>query len=191
MRAAPLDWGFIAPTDDFLNEFEPNDPRLLYTVNVADKAVYKLLGATNTSYKGNDDAPGNKIYIRWADVLLWKAEAYTETGKYPEAIAIINKIRERARTGVTVEGTLPPAGTLPDRDVSSTDKNQIIDWLMHERRVELGFESQRFNDLKRWKIAKEVLTALGKNFQEHHYLYPIPQGEIDKSGGSIMQNTGY
>ena len=86
---APLDWGFIAPTDNFLAEFETDDPRLLYTVNVTDKAVYKLLGATNTIYKGNDDAPSNKIYIRLADVLLWKAEAYNETGNYPEAIAII------------------------------------------------------------------------------------------------------
>ncbi|MDO8794433.1 MAG: RagB/SusD family nutrient uptake outer membrane protein [Vicinamibacterales bacterium] len=188
---APLDWGFIAPTDNFLNEFEANDPRLLYTVRVADKAVYKLLGATNTIYKGNDDAPGNKIYIRLADVLLWKAEAYNETGSYAQAIVIINRIRERARTGVTVNGTLPPVGTLPDRNNASTDKNQIKGWLIHERRVELGFESQRFNDLKRWNIAKQVLTAIGKNFQDFNYVYPIPQGEIDKSGGSITQNTGY
>lgn len=189
--SAPLDWGFIAPTDNFIAEFEANDPRLLYTVNVPDKAVYKLLGATNTSYRGNDDAPGNKLFIRFADVLLWKAEALNETGAYPAAIAIINKIRERARTGVTVAGVLPPAGTLPNRNVASTDKAQIKTWLMHERRVELGFESQRFNDLKRWKIAKQVLTALGKNFQDKNYVYPIPQGEIDKSGGSITQNTGY
>ncbi len=188
---APLDWGFIAPTDNFLAEFEPDDPRLLYTVNVTDKAVYKLLGATNTVYKGNDDAPSNKIYIRLADVLLWKAEAYNETGNYPQAIAIINTIRNRARTSVTVGGVLPPPGTLPDRSVASVDKNEIMGWLMHERRVELGFESQRFNDLKRWAIAKQVLTALGKNFQDFNYVYPIPQGEIDKSGGTITQNPGY
>jgi hypothetical protein len=164
---------------------------LLYTVNVTDKAVYKLLGATNTIYKGNDDAPSNKIYIRLADVLLWKAEAYNETGDYPQAIAIVNTIRNRARTSVTVGGALPPPGTLPDRSVASVDKNEIMGWLMHERRVELGFESQRFNDLKRWAIAKQVLTALGKNFQDFNYLYPIPQGEIDKSGGTITQNPGY
>jgi hypothetical protein len=187
---APLDWGFIAPTDNFLAEFEADDPRLAYTVNVTDKAVYKLLGSTNLVYKGNDDAPSNKVYIRLADVLLWKAEAYNETSNYAQAIAIINSIRQRARTGVTVAGTLPPAGTLPDR-VASTDKAQIKGWLMHERRVELGFESQRFNDLKRWGIAKAVLAALSKNFQDFHYLYPIPQGEIDKSGGSITQNPGY
>ena len=188
---APLDWGFIAPTASFLNEFEANDPRLLYTVDVSNKAVYKLLGATNTSYKGNDDAPGNKLYIRWADVMLWKAEAYMETGKLPEAIMLINSIRLRARTGPTVSGSAPPLGTLPDRSIATTDKTQVRNWLIHERRVELGFESQRFNDLKRWKIAKQVLTGVGKNFKDINYVYPIPQGEIDKSGGSISQNTGY
>ena len=188
---APLDWGFIAPTDNFLAEFEANDPRLAYTVNVTDKAVYKLLGSTTTVYKGNDDAPSNKVYIRLADVLLWKAEAYNETANYPASIAIINTIRNRARTGLTVLGAVPPLGTLADRP-ASVDKVQIKAWLVHERRVELGFESQRFNDLKRWKMASAVLSsAIGKNFKAFNYLYPIPQGEIDKSGGSITQNPGY
>ena len=189
--SAPLDWGFIAPTESFIAEFEPGDPRLLYTVRVADKAVYKLLGATNTGYKGNDDAPGNKIYIRLADALLWKAEAYNETGSASQAVVLINRIRQRARNGVTISGGNVPAGTLPDRNIAVTDKAQIKAWLIHERRVELGFESHRFNDLKRWGIAKQVLTALGKNFQDRNYLYPIPQGEIDKSGGTITQNAGY
>jgi hypothetical protein len=184
-------WGFIAPTANFINAFEPNDPRLGYTVDVTDQNVYKLFGELNSNNKGNDDAPSNKIYIRWADVMLWKAEALNETGAYPAAIALINSVRQRARLTVTVAGTYPPAGTLPDRNVASTDKAQIKGWLIQERRVELGFESQRFNDLKRWNLAKSFLTGLGKNFQDKNYLYPIPQGEIDKSGGSITQNTGY
>ena len=48
-----------------------------------------------------------------------------------------------------------------------------------------------FNDLKRWGTAKTVLTGLGRNFQDHNYLYPIPQRDIDKSGGTITQNAGY
>jgi len=184
-------WGFIAPTTNFISAFEANDPRLGYTVDVASQNVYKLFGTLNSDNKGNDDSPSNKIYIRWADVMLWKAEALNETGSYPAAIALINKVRERARLSVAATGTTPPAGTLPDRNVASTDKVQIKDWLVKERRVELGFESQRFNDLKRWNLAKTFLTGLGKNFQDKNYIYPIPQGEIDKSGGSIKQNTGY
>lgn len=184
-------WGFIAPSQNFLAAFEPNDPRLSLTVDVTNQNVYKIFGELNGDNKGNDDAPSNKIYIRWADVLLWKAEALNETGDYSDAIAIINKVRERARLSPDAKGAMPLAGTLPDRDITSTDKNQIKDWLVHERRVELGFESQRFNDLKRWGLAKSFLTGLGKNFQDKNYLYPIPQGEIDKSGGSITQNPGY
>ena len=184
-------WGFIAPTTNFINAFEANDPRLGYTVDVASQNVYKLLGELSSNNKGNDDAPSNKIYIRWADVMLWKAEALNETGAYPAAIALINKVRQRARLSVTAAGTYPPVGTLPDRNIASVDKVEIKDWLVKERRVELGFESQRYNDLKRWNLAKSFLSALGKNFQDKNYLYPIPQGEIDKSGGSITQNTGY
>lgn len=187
---ALIGWGFIAPTESFINEFEPNDPRLLYTVDVPNQNVSKLLGNTVGNNKGNDDAPSNKIFIRYADVLLWKAEALNEIGDYDGAIAIINDIRERARTTPTADGSAIPSGTLSDRP-NSTDAAQIKDWLIHERRVELGFESQRFNDLKRWGIAKSFLTGLGKNFQDKNYLYPIPQGEVDKSAGTITQNPGY
>ena len=187
---ALLDWGFFAPTTAFLNAFEPNDPRLAYTVNTTNRNVNKLLGSTDGTNKGNDDSPSNKILIRLADVLLWKAEAYNETGDFNSAIGLINRVRQRARNTVTITGEATPAGTLPDRPLS-TDKTQVKNWLVQERRVELGFESQRFNDLKRWKLAQPVLTALGKNFQEKNYLYPIPQGEVDKSNNAITQNSGY
>ena len=187
---APLGWGFFAPSTDFLNAFEPNDPRKLYTVNVPAQNINKMLGSTDGTNKGNDDAPNNRIYIRFADVLLWKAEAYIESSNLPSAIALINRIRQRARTSADVSGNLPPVGTLADRP-ASTDAAQVKNWLIQERRVELGFEEQRILDLKRWGIAKQVMTAHGKNFQDRHYLYPIPQSEIDASAGTLTQNPGY
>lgn len=206
---APLGWGFFAPSNDFLASFEPNDPRKLYTVNTPEQWVNKLLGTTNGGNKGDDDAPNNKVFIRFADVLLWKSEALNETGDNPGAISIINKIRARARntvTTVTVRvpdpadatktitvttiGPPPPAGTLPDRP-NSGDKATVKGWLIAERRSELGFENQRMPDLKRWGIAKEVMTAHGKVFLDKHMLYPIPQSEIDASAGLLTQNPGY
>ncbi len=187
---APLGWGFFAPTTDLMNTFEANDPRKFYTANVADQNINKMLGSLDGTNKGNDDAPNNRIYIRLADVLLWKAEAYIELGSYPEAIALINQVRARARNSVNAQGTVPPVGTLPDRP-ASTDKSQVMDWLMFERRVELAFEETRMADLKRWGIAKAVMVAKGKNYQDKHDLYPIPQGEIDASAGTLTQNPGY
>ena len=185
-----LNWGFFAPTTNYLNSFEPNDPRKSYTVNVEEKWANKILGTTNGANKGNDQSPSNKVFFRFADVLLWKAEALNETGDYSGAIAIINQIRTRARTTVTISGTIPPAGTLPDRPESS-DKKTIKDWLIAERRAELGFENQRMQDLKRWGIVKEVMKANGKNFQDKNMLYPVPQSEIDKTAGKLTQNPGY
>ena len=188
---ALLGWGFFAPSQSFIKEFEANDPRLALTVDVDKKIVYKILGDLTNLYQGNDDAPSNKVYIRYADVLLWKAEALIETNKVPEAIDIINDIRRRARNTVLADGvSKAPAGTLPDRDRTASKEN-AVKWLMHERRVELGLESHRFRDLKRWGIAKEVLNANGQGFQDRNYLFPIPQKDIDKSGGKLTQNPGY
>ncbi len=187
---APLGWGFFATTANFVSAFEANDPRLGYTVDVTGQKLFKLLGEKTGANKGNDDAPNNKIYIRYADVLLWKAEALNETNDQAGAIAIINQVRKRARETPTINSVPVPIGTLPDRQ-ASTDKTQVKTWLMQERRVELGLEGERFLDLKRWKTAKAVLTAQGKNFQDKNYLYPIPQGEVDKTAGVITQNAGY
>lgn len=187
---ALLNWGFFAPTTNFLNSFEPNDPRKAYTVNADQKWANKILGTINGDNRGNDQSPSNKVFFRMADVLLWKAEALNETGDYSGAIAIINQIRTRARTTITVLGTIPPEGTLPNRP-SSSDKNTIKNWLISERRAELGFENQRMLDLKRWGIVKEVMKANGKNFQDKNMLYPIPQSEIDKTAGKLTQNPGY
>lgn len=187
---APLGWGFFAPSQDFLNAFEPNDPRKSLTVNVADQNMNKMLGSLNGTNKGNDDASNNKIYIRYADALLWKAEALLETGDYAGAVGLINEIRKRARNTPDAAGVVPPAGTLPDRP-ESTDPVTIKTWLISERRVELGFENQRMLDLKRWGIAKQVMTAHGKNFQDKHMLYPIPQSERDASAGTLTQNDDY
>jgi len=189
-HCAMAGWGFFAPTTDFLNSFEPNDPRKLYTVNASQQWVNKILGTLNGDNKGNDQSPSNKVYIRMADVLLWKAEALNETGDYPAAINYINKIRERARTTITADGTPVPTGTLPNRGIS-TDKATIKKWLISERRAELGFENQRMADLKRWGIAKQVMTASGKNFQDKNMLYPIPQSEINASAGTLTQNPGF
>lgn len=180
---ALLDWGFVAPSNDFLASFELNDPRKNLSVNVSDRAIYKLLGAQNTMYKGNDNSPVNRVFIRYADVLLWKAEALIKDQQVAAGIGIINKIRERARAG--------NSSILPDRPTIGSNEATAMQWLQQERRVELSFESHRLSDLRRWKIAKATLSTMGKPFQDKHMLFPIPQLEVDKTNKKITQNIGY
>lgn len=180
---ALLDWGFYAPSNDFLEAFEADDPRKSSTVNTADQAVYKLLGEKSSEFKGNDNSPVNKVFIRYADVLLWKAEALIQTNNIAEGVDLINQVRKRARNG--------QVDILPDRNRATTDANLARQWLQHERRIELGLEGHRLSDLKRWKIAKSTLTALGKPYLDKHDLYPIPQTEVDKTAEKISQNPDY
>ncbi len=53
-------------------------------------------------------------------------------------------------------------------------------------------EFDRFYDLVRWGIAKDVLHAAGKTgYQDRHELLPLPQNEVDKSNGVLVQNPNY
>ncbi|MCI0919948.1 RagB/SusD family nutrient uptake outer membrane protein [Sphingobacterium rhinopitheci] len=180
---ALMGWGFMAPSTDFLAAFETGDPRKSATVNTADKAIYKLVGAQNTSFIGNDNSPVNRVYIRYADVLLWKAEALIRDQQVAEGVKLINKIRQRARGENT--------NILADHSVLENDASTAIKWLQQERRVELGLECHRLSDLRRWGIAKITLSTLGKPFEDKHMLYPIPQAEVDKTVGKISQNPDY
>jgi hypothetical protein len=73
------------------------------------------------------------------------------------------------------------------------DATGTIDNIWKERRVELALEQDRFFDLVRQGRAGTVLRAHGKkNFQDgRNEVFPIPQNQIDLSGGLLTQNPGY
>lgn len=87
--------------------------------------------------------------------------------------------------------TLDVSDLLPD--ITSGDQADLREAIWHERRVELAMEQHRFFDIVRQGRAAEVMQAAGKsNFTEGtHELFPIPQQEIDLSGGKLSQNHGY
>jgi hypothetical protein len=124
----------------------------------------------------------NIILMRWADVLLMRAECALK-GANPNvatALNFINQVRNRI-------GAFQYTG--------SYSVDQAFRLLMHERQLELMGEQHRFNDLKRWNILKETLDvemeAMDKNpVNTKYYLFPIPQTEIDLNPGfgSISNN---
>lgn len=144
----------------------------------------------------------NTPLIRYADVLLWKAEALIELDRYDEALPIINRIRERAKnsTGKLHNASIYNMGLYTSFD----SKEQARAALRFERRLELGLEGHRFFDLVRWGIAKETIDsylaieAVRKPYLvdaiftkgKHEYL-PIPNQQMILSGGSYTQNPGY
>ncbi|MEO5906758.1 MAG: RagB/SusD family nutrient uptake outer membrane protein, partial [Saprospiraceae bacterium] len=77
-------------------------------------------------------------------------------------------------------------------DVTTMDQAQLREIIYRERRVELAMEQNRWFDLARWGRIAEVMDPLFPNFDGNkHTLLPIPQSEIDLSGGLILQNPNY
>ncbi|MDR8393799.1 RagB/SusD family nutrient uptake outer membrane protein [Aliifodinibius sp. S!AR15-10] len=122
------------------------------------------------------------VIFRYAEIMLMYAEAQNELNGPNESVhEAINPIRNRAG--------------LPDLDDNLTQA-EMREKIRHERRIELAFEGLRYYDLKRWRIAEEVLNnvddgILSYTFEEKHYLWPLPQSQIDQSNGELEQNPDY
>jgi hypothetical protein len=147
------------------------------------------------------------IIFRYGEILLDYAEAMNEAygpdqknGGSLSARDAVKLIRNRA-------DVLMPA-------VVATNQSEMRDRIKHERRIELAFEGFRYWDLIRWKDAESVLngkisgivpTNLGNSqftytektlenrvfYANKMYFYPIPQSEISKSNGILLQNPGW
>lgn len=188
---------FNAPTQSLVDAFERSttgevDPRLDVSVGregqpwlngetfsatwsptgYLTKKHQQPLSEIPSSLKGDGDL--NYIYLRYADLLLMKAEAFNETNNADSAKANLNKVRQRARAGFS--GTLP-ANLLAD--ITTSDHNLLKTAIQKERRVELAQEFHRYFDLMRWR--KDVAeAALGPDFNyETKRYFLIPQAEID------------
>jgi starch-binding outer membrane protein, SusD/RagB family len=106
-------------------------------------------------------------YMRYADILLMKAEAVNELGgtdAVSKAAVAVNKVRSRANLAPT----------------NATTQIAMQTVIRNERRKELGFEFHRFFDLMRWGKATAE-AALGTDFKwtEPRFYFPIPQAELD------------
>ncbi len=195
-RSKKIDgYGFAEVTPEFVEAFEDGDPRRKYTVAVNNedyfgyvyKPSYSSTGFGVRKYLQIDstvtqpsDGDINYTPIRYAEVLLWEAEALAELGQVTEAQVPLEMVRARARAQAE-----DPETTLPA--ITTTDQEEMIAAIRHERQVELGFEMHRFFDLVRWGIAAEVLPdfQVGKN-----EVFPLPQTEIDLNP-ALVQNPGY
>lgn len=152
-------------------------------------------------FRGNSK---NRIVLRYADVLLMRAEALIELNRQDEALAFINQVRQRAKQSTSLIGY----ATNADIELYSNSgwtKEYARQALRWERRLEFAMEGQRFFDLVRWGIADEVLNNYyasevsrrpaiysGAHFTKNKNEYiPIPQNQIGYVKGYYKQNVGF
>lgn len=174
--------------------------------------AFKHEDAANNGYiNTNGDWPTTRInfpIIRFAEMLLFRAEAYLMTGQADKATTDLNNLRRRANLAA-----LPGTATMAD--------------LYHERRCELAFEfTDHLFDLKRWhrssdatikELARKELNAHPRarhyadrtdpestftvgdyedypdkaSYDDHLMVFPYPSVQITKSNGQLKQNPGY
>ncbi|MGZ5246312.1 MAG: RagB/SusD family nutrient uptake outer membrane protein [Flavitalea sp.] len=184
--------GWQIPTQDLYNAYEADDRRREVTF------ITEINGASTTTIrpyiqkywdriaepKGNESSNDFPV-IRYSDVLLIYAEANNELGNADLAHQYINMVRKRARfNGTTYENAVP--------DYSGLSQDQMRTAILEERRIEFVAEGQRWFDLARMgKLETEVPAAKpGVTPTTKHYLFPIPQREIDLNP-NLEQNAGY
>lgn len=162
----------------------------------------------------------NLHLLRYADVLLYLAEAEIHAGSLDNARDLINQVRTRAAQGAQgpdggdvvvpiddpgITWATYSVGTYP---AAGWDATYAMEALKMERRLELATEGHRLFDLRRWGDAATVLNdyiAVEKtkrayltnavSFEAKHALYPIPSTQIELSkveGESMLvQNSGW
>ena len=150
----------------------------------------------------------NRIVLRYADVLLMRAEAQAQLGQTSEAIALVNQVRERAAgmaTSSVVSNYSNKYGVhyAVGKYSGSYSKDEAMKIIKMERRLELAMESERFFDLVRWGDAATVLNKYystesekmnflsGSQFtaNKNEYL-PVPFEQMAASNGHYTQNCG-
>ena len=150
----------------------------------------------------------NRIVLRYADVLLMRAEAQAQLGQISEAIALVNQVRERAAgmaTSSVVSNYSNKYGVhyAVGKYSGSYSKDEAMKIIKMERRLELAMESERFFDLVRWGDAATVLNKYystesekmnflsGSQFtaNKNEYL-PVPFEQMAASNGHYTQNCG-
>lgn len=158
------------------------------------KFIDETIVVPGSANMGNTPFP----HFRYNEVLLNYAETQYFLGNEETCREYINKIRSR------------PSVNMP---MVTESGEALLERLRHERKIELFFEGHRWFDLRRWKIAPEVLNFsvwkvdINKNpqtgkktynysvyqtrqFPEKMYYLPIPQTEMNKNP-KLVQNPGY
>ncbi|MBD5279217.1 MAG: RagB/SusD family nutrient uptake outer membrane protein [Bacteroides sp.] len=216
------------------NQYDNRDPRLNMTVlhngsQWMGRTLVTYLGASNnptstsvynhTSYYmckfmldySNPASPEyqssihNWVVFRYAEILLNYAEAMNEYAG-PDADGVrecLTMLRKRAGIEPGDDDSYGIPATL--------SKEEMRELIYNERRIEMAFEEQRFNDIRRWRLAEKVfenpvrgleisnrdgvyiyreVDVVNTNWDNRRYFYPIPYSEVLKNS-NMVQNPNW
>jgi len=136
---------------------------------------------TKFSYQDNDPMLSSPVMLRWAEVILNRAEAYAKMNNPQKALDDVNIIRRRA--GLSGNALFSTGNMI--------GYTNVLDIVLDERRMELSFEGHRAIDIYRNKMNLDrrysgVQPWEVVDYNDNKIQYLIPQAEINKS--NVPQN---
>ncbi|WP_163718649.1 RagB/SusD family nutrient uptake outer membrane protein [Mangrovibacterium lignilyticum] len=174
---------FNAPSPDLMAVYETGDLRfdacIGYTTDAHGEEFPFCRKFLHPHLQLNNSDDNWPVY-RYAEVLLFLAEAINEQGKpVSEALSYINTAVGNSPVSIRERAGLGP--------ITATTQDQVREAIAQERRIELAFESKRWLDLVRTGKAVEVITAYGARVKADPTAYYFPTGyhAPDAAFGSI------
>lgn len=157
------------PTPDIIAAYEDGDKRKAVSIGTVTLStslrankVYPYIKKYARTHSLHNNTGQNWPVYRYAEVLLFMAEAINEQGRFGEATTYLNQVRARAGLAATTAA-------------SQTALREVI---FRERRVELAFENKRWFDLTRTGRVKEIIGAYGEKVTKKPADYYFPDGAV-------------
>jgi tetratricopeptide (TPR) repeat protein len=154
--------GYNIPTPDIIAAYETGDIRQAASIAyvTAGGVSYPYIKKYAHAHALTNNTDDNWPVYRYAEVLLFIAEALNEQSKTSEALTYLNQVR--ARAGLS--------------NSTASSQSDVRDAILNERRIELAFENKRWLDLVRTGTAQTVMTAYGARVKANPQAYYFPAG---------------
>ena len=169
------------PTAALFDKNVDNRWALIHTFRTISSSVYAMAKWDDTYDATYNTQVGNDFpLLRYADLVLMRAEAIGLGGNIPDALPYLNQTRRRAGLGDLTAADVPS---------ETVFRKELAD----ERGRELAYEGHRWYDLVRLGLAVEYFTSLGYTLDNHQLIMPIPDTQIKIYNNKevLWQNPGF
>lgn len=190
-----ITWGNAIPSNQLLNEFEPNDPRYKFTVfeegdqiltqNSARTPITLTADIMNIATSTKSSVT-KKRFFRKYNIYDWVNSGFHPGGinqrlfRYADVLLMLAECEAEVGTPAQAAAYINEVRSRPDvnmPDVTLTSKTEALKAVMHERTVELGAEEVASIDILRWRAKGYFPSVKADPVPGQVDLFPIPAAE--------------
>lgn len=170
------------PTPDIIAAYEDGDKRkdvsigyVTLSQSLRTNKVYPYVKKYARKHALHGNTGQNWPVYRYAETLLYLAEALNENGQSAAALPYLNQVRSRAGL----------------KDITTTSQGELREIIFKERRVELAFENKRWFDIARTGRIQEIIVPYGNRIKANPQAYYFPPGANPPSNAFTVLDQYY